>query len=247
MSKKSEYASYMQSVMEAHLQALHVAAQSWAAPPGLPPVMESWVAELAETKFAADAIDRGIEYEAFTNEWLRYRVSRLSAALYGTGQILTGSGLMATLDDQYSVMASALRADYWSRMEIRLMRSMGFSFTRRELEALTFRVRESERLGHRTMAPSQAFSTARQVADEAHADFDFNQSLPPGQPKKKPRIFKGLGKCVTGVALTLADIGGVTSTIAHGFAPEVTAGGAMTSIVTGVGALLEGVGEFKAE
>jgi hypothetical protein len=252
----------MESLMEEHLHALRGAAIRWMDPPDYR--IESWLADLAETQRTTQALALGIGHEAFTDEWLRSRVSRFSTALNGTEQMLIEGGLMASLNSQYSLMASGLRADDWTRVEVELLRSRGVIVTRRDLEALVFRVREAERLGRRTTTPSQAFAETKQAISEAEADLGGNLSaageyaaqqvgLPPGAwtgvppERRKPRIFKAFGKLVTGVALVLADIGAAAGAV-RGLAPaEVTAGTAMTSVVTGVGALLEGVGEFRAE
>ena len=67
------------------------------------------------------------------------------------------------------------------------------------------------------------------------------------QPRKSRRWFKGLGQIAQGSALSIANVGLAMGAITIPVATETASWGAIVSSITGVGMVLNGIGEFWGE
>jgi hypothetical protein len=66
-------------------------------------------------------------------------------------------------------------------------------------------------------------------------------------PKKSRRWFKGLGQIGQGAALSIANVALAVGVIAFPVSPETQTWGALASVATGIGTVLNGVGELRNE
>jgi hypothetical protein len=66
-------------------------------------------------------------------------------------------------------------------------------------------------------------------------------------PKKSRRWFKGLGQISQGTALSIADIGLAISVLKLPVSPEAQTWGAIVSVITGIGTVLNGIGDLRNE
>jgi ferric-dicitrate binding protein FerR (iron transport regulator) len=66
-------------------------------------------------------------------------------------------------------------------------------------------------------------------------------------PKKSRRWFKGLGQIAQGAAISIADIGIAIGMLHFPVSPETQTLGALVSTATGVGTVLNGIGELRNE
>jgi hypothetical protein len=66
-------------------------------------------------------------------------------------------------------------------------------------------------------------------------------------PKKSRRWFKGLGQISQGAALSIANIGLAINVFKLPVSPETKTWGAIASVTTGIGTVLNGIGDLRNE
>jgi len=66
-------------------------------------------------------------------------------------------------------------------------------------------------------------------------------------PKKSRRWFKGVGQIAQGAALSIADVALAIGALKLPVSPETQSWGAIASVATGIGTVLNGVGDLRNE
>jgi hypothetical protein len=67
------------------------------------------------------------------------------------------------------------------------------------------------------------------------------------RPKKSRRWFKGVGQIAQGSALSIADVALAIGVLHLPVSPETQSWGAIASVATGIGTILNGVGDLRNE
>jgi hypothetical protein len=88
--------------------------------------------------------------------------------------------------------------------------------------------------------------------DQAGKQFDELRKLEPEQiqqtkKKRSRRWFKGLGHISQGAALSIANVALAIGVIHFPVSPETQTWGALASVATGIGTILNGVGDLLNE
>jgi hypothetical protein len=123
-----------------------------------------------------------------------------------------------------------------------------------ELAELVYRVRayreRAGRVSHEVSTRHQLRQVAEAV-DRAAKQFDELKKLEPKQlaeaPKKSRRWFKGLGQIGQGTVLSIANVALAVGAIKFPVSPETQTWGALASVATGIGTVLNGVGDLLNE
>jgi hypothetical protein len=88
--------------------------------------------------------------------------------------------------------------------------------------------------------------------DRAEKEFEQLKKLEPERltektSKKSRRWFKGLGQIGQGAALSIANVALAVGVIRFPVSPETQTWGALASVATGIGTVLNGVGDLRSE
>lgn len=222
---------------------------------------------LARVWRIARAVESGVPADAFTDAHLRAGMEDVSGVLGNTASLLREVDLLTLLDREYDLMAEGLRLTYLPAEELPVLGAHGIEMTRADLERSVYRVSRTARATqYREVTPSRALSAAQRALDEAAGTYESNEQeerkhlgmlarqdgQPPSQRKqpperKQPRIFKGLGQIVQGAAMTVADVGLAVGAFPFPVSPETQSWGALASVTAGVGTVMSGVGDLRAE
>ena len=126
--------------------------------------------------------------------------------------------------------------------EVDVMRQLGSSEPEAELSALVYIVKSKSKSKYscNDLKVSRQLESLEQKLEELKKNSDK-------PPKKSRRWFKGLGQIAQGSALSIANISLAMGAISIPIAAETAGWGAIVSSITGVGMVLNGVGEFRGE
>ena len=137
-----------------------------------------------------------------------------------------------------------------------VLREMGSVNPEVELRSLVYSAkRELYRIDHRSsdLRLRQELGYAEQKLKQAETDFERHlevkkrEESPEEVPKKTRRWFKGLGQISQGAALSIANVALAIGTLNLPVSPETQTWGAVASVATGIGTILNGIGELRNE
>lgn len=264
VSNRREYEVYMAGLWEAH--APRVRARSCRYYHRFENMFSYELCELAEVWRVVRALDSGINFKAFTDEFLRGVMVATESAVRRSSEVLHEVGLLSLLDHQYDLMAERLRISDLPAQELPVLDAHGFDIVKSDLLRVVYRVRHTaDPRCRREITPSRAFSQAQESLQEAQEIFAQNRAdlqehavalakvvsgrdrQPKPPERKEPRVFKGLSQLVQGAAMTLADVGLAVGAFPFPVSPETQSWGALASVTVGVGSVMSGIGDLRGE
>lgn len=192
-------------------------------------------------------------YKTFTLEALTDIIGKANHGVHFQNSLAEGAGLMEVMDEYFTDLASGLRADHLPSAEAEMLSTLGFPQVAARLPALVISVKIFSRkhADYRNEIPvSQQLRDLAARLDTAHQEHReasrSDQDEPPIQQRKR-KWWTGLGKVVTGSAISIADIALATGLLPFEVSPETRTWSALTSTVVGVGQVMEGVGAIRGE
>jgi hypothetical protein len=189
---------------------------------------------LSEVDFSADVRSTPLRRELST-EMLEHAADgvRLHSGL------LHEAGVVEVYDEYFEEMVAGLSARDLPPGEAEALAEHGFASTGRNVPGLVYEVRQRSlrrvRVS-RVRVSAELAEVERRLATARSA---------PGKPKSR-RWLKGLGQVVRGAAVSVVDLGLAAGLLQSG-GPPMDGVGLFTSITTGVGTLLDGLGDIRAE
>ncbi|WP_331747511.1 hypothetical protein OG365_40775 (plasmid) [Streptomyces sp. NBC_00853] len=193
-------------------------------------------------------------YETFTLEALEDIIGKANRGVRFQNNLADDTGLMEVMDEHFTDLASGLRADHLPPVEAEMLSTLGFPRVADNLPGLVYEVKISGRRmpSYRDEVPVS--QQLRQLADrldaarqEHHAAAQSDETEQPSIVKRKRKWWTGLGKVVTGSAISIADIGLAAGLIPFEVSPETRSWGALGSVTLGIGQVMEGVGVIRGE
>jgi len=166
-------------------------------------------------------------------------------------RMLEESGFMEVIDSHYDEIVSGMKLEHMPPQEIETMRCLGSNNPETELSALISIVKSKQKSQHsykyNELQVSQQLKNLEQKLEQQEKQLENNLSKNQDKQKKTRRWFKGLGQIAQGSALSIANVGLAMGAITVPVAAETASWGAIVSSITGVGMVLNGIGEFKGE
>jgi hypothetical protein len=194
-------------------------------------------------------------YETFTLERLSSAVSETRYSLEFANRLVDDAGFLDACESHAREIADGLEAAYLPDADKDVLREMGSVNPEVELRTLVFLAKilmqrndsKSHNAGLR-----QQLRYADERSKEWAAEFEkYVKAKKEGSaedvPKKTRRWFKGLGQIGLGAALSIENVALAIGTLHLPVSPETQTWGAITSVTTGVGTIVNGIGELRNE
>jgi hypothetical protein len=202
--------------------------------------------------YCADAEDA---YRTFRLERLKSAVSETRSSLEFSNRLIDEAGFLDACESHTREIADGLEAAQLPDADKDVLREMGSINPEVELRSLVYRAkllmersdRQSPDLGLR-----QELRYAEERLKEADAEFEKHvaaqeEESPEEIPKKSRRWFKGLGQISQAAALSIANVALAIGTLKLPVSPETQTWGAIASVTTGIGTVLNGIGDLRNE
>jgi hypothetical protein len=176
------------------------------------------------------------------------RITQLSSEVLEGARInrnmLEESGLLEVYDSFYADIVRGMKVEHMPSQEFEVMRQLGSNNPERDLSAM-IHITKSRRMYE--LNDLQITFRLKDLEEKLALQEKKLRDQENNQPKKSRRWFKGLGQIAQGSALSIANIALAMGALAIPVGSETAGWGAIVSSITGVGMVLNGVGEFKGE
>jgi hypothetical protein len=227
-------------------------------------MMEEWDYHLNQAQQALQVL-RFIEancndddeiYHTFTLERLMRAVSDTRYSLEFANRMAGEAGFLDALEAHADDILSGLRVQDLPDADRQIFREMGSPNPELELRALVLRAkafRDRLRQDSRELPIGRQLKHAEQRVAEAQQSFEKmckaqeEELADKKAPAKSRRWFKGLGQIAQGAALSIADVALAVGALHFPVSPETQTWGAVASVTTGIGTILNGVGDLRNE
>jgi hypothetical protein len=226
-------------------------------------MMEEWYYHLDQTQRASQVL-RYIEtncddddeiYRTFTLERLTRAVSDTRDSVEFGDRMVEEAGFLDALEAHADDILGGLQVQHLPDADREVFREMGSPNPDLELRALVLRVKASRdrlRQSSRELSVRQQLKHAEERVAEAKQEFEKTRKAQQEgseeeRPTKSRRWFKGLGQIAQGAALSIADVALAAGALKFPVSPETQTWGAVASVATGVGTILNGVGDLRNE
>ncbi|MBI1869188.1 MAG: hypothetical protein HYS06_12990 [Methylocystis sp.] len=205
-------------------------------------------------RFIEDGCDDD-PYQTFTLDRLSGSVWETWSSLGFSNRIVEESGFLDAYEAHAGEILAGLRPEHLPEADKEVLRAMGSSDPDAELAELVFRARGRQQRMERMQkeAPIQRhLRTVEEQLDQSWREFDDLRKMKSKDssaeiPKKSRRWFKGLGQIAQGAALSIANVGLAVGVFHFPVSPETQTWGALASVATGIGTVLNGVGDLINE
>jgi hypothetical protein len=201
----------------------------------------------------SDCDDDGDIYSTFKVERLARAISETRYGLSFSNRITEQGGFLEAYEEHETEILQGLQSGHLPKEDKEILREMGSMNPDAELRGLVYlakaRVRKVERQ-NRDFSVRQELKNCAQELDQAEQKFRKGlemKELEPEVPKKSRRWFKGVGQIAQGSALSIADVALAIGVLKLPVSAETQTWGAIASVATGIGTVLNGVGDLRNE
>ncbi|MCX5181025.1 hypothetical protein [Streptomyces virginiae] len=202
-----------------------------------------------------DAMPRDEDiYKTFTLDALTEIINKAEYGIRFQNRLADETGLMEVMDEHFTNLASGLRADHLPPVEAEMLSALGFPRVAAHLpgQVCSVRIFSQRRPSYTNEVPVS--QQLRELADRLDAarleHYAAARSEQTGQPpveQRKRKWWTGLGKVVTGSAISIANMALGAGLIPFEVSPETRSWGALSSVTLGIGQVMEGVGAIRGE
>jgi hypothetical protein len=192
-------------------------------------------------------------YDTFTIGRLSRSVSETRHSLEFNNRILDEGGFFDAYESHEHQILSCLSADHVPSEDKDVLREIGSVDPDNELRALVYAVKDRVReRSHKELSVRDELKNCANRLEKAEKTFEaLSKSKEPESnqnvPKKSRRWFKGVGQIAQGSALSIADVALAIGVLHLPVSSETQSWGAIASVATGIGTILNGVGDLRAE
>jgi len=189
-------------------------------------------------------------YRTITRERIAQLPDEIRDGARTNRHMLEESGFMEVIDTYYDEIVEGMKLEHMPPQEFEVMRELGSSDPETELSALLHVMksrRKSRRSYNQEIKISNQLENLEKKLERQREELKELKEHPDKQPRRSRRWFKGLGQIAQGSALSIANIGLAVGAFPISVAAETAGWGAIVSSITGVGMVLNGVGEFRGE
>ncbi len=194
-------------------------------------------------------------YRTFTLERLKTAVSQTRYSVEFNNRLTDEAGFLEACESHTREIADGLKVVHLPDVDKDVLREMGSSNPDVELRILVYRAKQWMERSDRQQREAglrQELWYVEERLKEANADFEKlseaqNQQSSSEVPKKTRRWFKGLGQIAQGSALSIANVALAIGALNLPVSTETQTWGAIASVATGIGTILNGIGELRNE
>jgi len=203
----------------------------------------------------SDCDDDGDIYNTFKTERLAQAISETHYGLSFSNRITEEGGFLDAYEEHETEILQGLQLDHLPEADKEILREMGSINPDVELRGLVYlakaRVGKDGRQ-HRELSVRQELKNCAKELDQAEQKFGKESELKEMEssqevPKKSRRWFKGVGQIAQGSALSIADVALAIGVLKLPVSAETQTWGALASVATGIGTVLNGVGDLRNE
>jgi hypothetical protein len=194
-------------------------------------------------------------YRTFTIERLSRAVSDTRSSLSFSNRITEEGGFLDAYESHETEILYGLQPGHLPEADKEILRELGSINPDVELRGLVYaakaRVRKVDRQ-YREVPVRQELKNCEKELEQAEQIFrkgSETKEVEPSQdvPKKSRRWFKGVGQIAQGSALSIADVALAIGVLKLPVSAETQTWGAIASVATGIGTVLNGVGDLRNE
>lgn len=226
-----------------------------------PKMWHHWEYEWRGLKRAVDLInyinnhcdDSDDIYETFTLERLRRAVGEIEEGVLWNNRIAEETGFLDALDAYYDEIVEGLEAELFPESEYDLLKEFGSKDPKSDIKGIIYILKARKKRAYpsnKEVPISKGLKDTVERLSKAEEQFkekDEKEPMKVEKPKKSRRWFKGLGQIGQGAALSIGDIALAAGMLQFPVSPETQTWGSLVSATTGVGMILNGVGELRGE
>ncbi len=199
--------------------------------------------------------DDGDIYNTFKVERLMRAISETRNSLNFSTRITEEGGFLDAYESHEAEILSGLQSDHLPNEDKELLREMGSVNPDVELRGLVYaakaRIRKVERQTREISIRQELKHCEAQLEQGAKSLQMALESKEPesskNMPKKSRRWFKGVGQIAQGSALSIANVALAIGVLHLPVSAETQTWGAIASVTTGIGTVLNGVGDLRNE
>jgi len=197
--------------------------------------------------------DEGDIYRTFTAGALGGIIRNVETGLHRSNRLLEQAGFLDAFDSYLEEIIEGIKPEYFPKYDLEVLREMGSTNPKADLRGIVYAVKrrkEERRRMSREIPIRRQLELAEEELERTRKQLE--ESVEEKQnnievPKKSRRWFKGLGQIAQGAALSIADVGIAVGMLHFPVSPETQTLGALVSTATGVGNMLNGIGELRNE
>lgn len=222
-------------------------------------MMEEWQYHLDQAQQSAQVL-RFIEmhcldvdeiYSTFKLRRLGRAVSETRHSLDFSKRVAEEAGFLDAFEDHAQQILSGLQPQHLPDIDKDVLRESGSINPDVELRAMVLRAKAVDL---RVQGSRQArvrdqmeHASARLGETEQLFSRDKDQDSTADTPKLPRRWFKGLGQIAQGAAFSIANVALAVGAVQFPVSPETQTWGALASVATGIGTILNGIGDLRNE
>jgi hypothetical protein len=194
-------------------------------------------------------------YGTFTANRLRRAISDTRSSFSFTKRIADEGGFLDAYESHETEILIGLKPEHLPEEDKEVLREIGSINPEVELSGLVYAAKTRARKGegqHREVSIRQELNNCERQLEQAEKTFDTAleskaEEPSPNVPKKSRRWFKGIGQIAQGSALSIADVALAIGVLHLPVSAETQTWGAIASVATGIGTVLNGVGDLRNE
>ena len=190
-------------------------------------------------------------YRTFTSEHILQTIQDTSNSLQFANKVIDRGGYYDAIDAFGPEIIANLKPKHLPSFDDEVLRGSGSpdaDIERRVLVRLA-KARLERELGQKNEAPF-AMRIDRAIGQLSDARSEVEKSgdeTPLGAPTKSRKWFKGLGQIGQGAALSIANVAAAIGALHLPVSVETRTWGSIVSVVTGVGTIMNGIGDLRGE
>lgn len=194
-------------------------------------------------------------YRTFTTEILARSTSDVRYSLSFNTRITEEGGFLDAYEEHENEILNGLKPEHLPGADKEIIREIGSVEPDVELRSLVYAAKErvqKARSQHREVSVRQELRDFEKRLEQTEQSFRKvaelkEPELMKDRPKKSRRWFKGVGQVAQGSALSIADVALAIGILKLPVSAETATWGALASVATGVGTVLNGIGDLRNE
>jgi hypothetical protein len=181
-----------------------------------------------------------------TLEFLQRTLDELSEGLNLNRRYVMDTGIAEVIEEFFEEIVDGMDTGDIPEQDIEALKLSGSVDPRAELQLSMMRLKKKKEIIIRRNKEGSISYTVKQSEERIQRRKEQIKESNSNRPPRK-KIFKGLGSICKGAMLTVVDVSLVAGMWPLGLSVETTTVGAVVSITTGLGDILNGVGEMRGE
>lgn len=198
--------------------------------------------------------DDGDIYSTFRVERLTHAISETHQSLNFNTRITEEGGFLDAYEAQEHDILSYLKPEHLPEADKEILREIGSVSPDVELRGLVYAAKARVRkVGqYREVSVRQELKNCETQLEQGEKALQMTLELKEPEssknmPKKSRRWFKGVGQIAQGSALSIADVALAIGVLKLPVSAETATWGALASVATGIGTVLNGIGDLRNE